>query len=87
MGTQMRSQAAGLLYGEGLVNQAAGIDAIESSTRAPNVVNVLLRPHVALEVQAPAGRFSAGSICGVCGAAGLDGVIARAAGETVSPAP
>ena len=40
-GTTMRtpgedeSLAAGLLYGEGIVNQAADIDAIESSTRRP----------------------------------------------------
>src|ERR1700681_2443794 len=47
-GTTMRtpgddeSLAAGLLYGEGIVNQAADIDALESSTRRPNVVNVRL---------------------------------------------
>src|ERR1700692_2626499 len=51
-GTTMRtpgddeSLAAGLLYGEGIVNQAADIEAIESSTRRPNVVNVRLHPAV-----------------------------------------
>src|SRR5208282_3507150 len=51
-GTTMRTPgddewlAAGLLYGEGIVNQAADIDAIETSTRRPNVVNVRLQPSV-----------------------------------------
>src|ERR1700736_6373941 len=84
-GTTMRtpgedeSLAAGLLYGEGIVNQAADIDAIESSTRRPNVVNVRLHSAVPMEVQTPARRFSAGSSCGVCGTTGLDAAIARAA--------
>src|ERR1700728_3909388 len=44
-GTTMRTPgddeylAAGLLYGEGLVNNVSDIEAIESSTRRPNVVN------------------------------------------------
>jgi FdhD protein len=71
--------AAGLLYGEGIVRSASDIEAIESSTRRPNVVNVRLHPSVRLEVQTPARRFSAGSSCGVCGTTGLDAAIARAA--------
>jgi FdhD protein len=71
--------AAGLLYGEGIVSSASDIDAIESSTRRPNVVNVRLHASVRLEVQTPARRFSAGSSCGVCGTTGLDAAIARAA--------
>src|ERR1700737_4514983 len=53
-GTTMRtpgddeSLAAGLLYGEGIVNRAADIEALESSTRRPNVVNVRLRSGVQL---------------------------------------
>jgi len=88
-GTTMRTPgddewlAAGLLYGEGIVNQASDIDAIESSTRRPNVVNVRLRPGVAIEVQTPARRFSAGSSCGVCGTTGLDAAIARAAATRI----
>jgi FdhD protein len=84
-GTTMRtpgedeSLAAGLLYGEGIVNHAADIDAIESSTRRPNVVNVRLRPSVQIVPNAPARLFSAGSSCGVCGTTGLDAAIARAA--------
>jgi FdhD protein len=84
-GTTMRtpgddeSLAAGLLYGEGIVNEAADIDVIESSTRRPNVVNVRLRPHVLIEMQTATRRFSAGSSCGVCGTTGLDAAIARAA--------
>src|ERR1700738_1104637 len=45
-GTTMRtpgddeSLAAGLLYGEGIVHQAADIEAIESGTRRPDGVNV-----------------------------------------------
>jgi FdhD protein len=84
-GTTMRtpgedeSLAAGLLYGEGIVNQAADIDAIESSTRRPNVVNVRLRPSVPIVPNTPARLFSAGSSCGVCGTTGLDAAIARAA--------
>jgi FdhD protein len=88
-GTTMRTPgddeqlAAGLLYGEGIINQAADIEAIESSTRRPNVVNVRLRPRVALEAQMPARRFSAGSSCGVCGTTSLDAAIARAAATRI----
>jgi FdhD protein len=76
--------AAGLLYGEGIVNRAADILAIETSTRRPNVVNVRLNPGVAMEFQAPARRFSAGSSCGVCGTTSLDAAIARAAATRIS---
>lgn len=84
-GTTMRTPgddenlAVGLLYGEGIVNQASDIDAVESSTRRPNVVNVRLRPEVQMEIQTATRRFSAGSSCGVCGTTGLDAAIARAA--------
>jgi FdhD protein len=89
-GTTMRTPgddeylAAGLLYGEGIVNAAADIDAIESSTRRPNVVNVRLHPQVQLDVQMATRRFSAGSSCGVCGATGLDAAIARAAATRIA---
>ena len=96
-GTTMRtpgedeSLAAGLLYGEGIVNQAADIDAIESSTRRPNVVNVRLHPTVQIVPNTPSRLFSAGSSCGVCGTTGLDAAIARAAAthipETGQAAP
>jgi FdhD protein len=88
-GTTMRTPgedewlAAGLLYGESIVNQAADIDAIETSTRRPNVVNVRLQSSVQIAVQAPARRFSAGSSCGVCGTTGLDAAIARAAATRI----
>src|SRR5450631_1739427 len=84
-GTTMRtpgddeSLAAGLLYGEGIVNQWSDIDVIESSTRRPNVVNVRLQQSVQIEPQMATRRFSAGSSCGVCGTTGLDAAIARAA--------
>jgi len=84
-GTTMRtpgddeSLAAGLLYGEGIVNQSADIDVIESSTRRPNVVNVRLRASVQIVPNTPSRLFSAGSSCGVCGTTGLDAAIARAA--------
>jgi len=89
-GTTMRTPgddeylAAGLLYGEGLVNQATDIEAIESSTRRPNVVNVRLNPNVQLEAQMATRRFSAGSSCGVCGTTGLDAAIARAAATRIA---
>jgi FdhD protein len=89
-GTTMRTPgddenlAVGLLYGEGIVNQPSDIDAVESSTRRPNVVNVRLRPEVRFELQPPTRRFSAGSSCGVCGTTGLDGAIARAAATRVA---
>jgi FdhD protein len=89
-GTTMRTPgddeylAAGLLYGEGMVDTAEDIDAIEASTRRPNVVNVRLRPHVQMEVQLATRRFSAGSSCGVCGTTGLDAAIARAAATRVA---
>lgn len=88
-GTTMRtpgddeSLAAGLLYGEGIVNRASDIDAIESSTRRPNVVNVRLKSTVTLETQLSPRRFSAGSSCGVCGTTGLDAAIARAAATRI----
>jgi FdhD protein len=84
-GTTMRtpgddeSLAAGLLYGEGIVNQAADIEALESSTRRPNVVNVRLHSSVQIVPNTPSRLFSAGSSCGVCGTTGLDAAIARAA--------
>lgn len=88
-GTTMRtpgddeSLAAGLLYGEGIVNAATDIAAIESSTRRPNVVNVRLHSSVQLDVQMATRRFSAGSSCGVCGTTGLDAAIARAAATRI----
>jgi FdhD protein len=84
-GTTMRtpgddeSLAAGLLYGEGIVNHPDEIEVIESSTRRPNVVNVRLRPSVQMEMATATRRFSAGSSCGVCGTTGLDAAITRAA--------
>jgi FdhD protein len=75
--------AAGFLYGEGIIESAADIDAIETSTRRPNVVNIRLGAHVALNIQIPARRFSAGSSCGVCGTTGLDAAIARAAATRI----
>ena len=89
-GTTMRTPgedewlAAGLLYGEGIVNRTADIDAIESSTRRPNVVNVRLRAEVSMEMQLATRRFSAGSSCGVCGTTGLDAAIARAAATRIA---
>jgi FdhD protein len=71
--------ALGLLFGEGILNQPHDVEAVESSTRRPNVVNVRLRPEVPMEVQTATRRFSAGSSCGVCGTTGLDAAIARAA--------
>jgi len=90
-GTTMRTPgddenlAVGLLYGEGIVNQVSDIDAVESSTRRPNVVNVRLRPDVHMEMQTATRRFSAGSSCGVCGTTGLDAAIARAAATRIAP--
>jgi FdhD protein len=89
-GTTMRTPgddehlAAGLLYGEGIVNAAADIEAIESSTRLPNVVNVRLHAQVQLDVRMATRRFSAGSSCGVCGTTGLDAAIARAAATRIA---
>jgi FdhD protein len=91
-GTTMRtpgddeSLAAGLLYGEGIVDRASDIDAIESSTRRPNVVNVRLKSTVTLETQLSPRRFSAGSSCGVCGTTSLDAAIARAAATRIDAA-
>jgi FdhD protein len=89
-GTTMRTPgddenlALGLLYGEGIVNHASDIDAVESSTRRPNVINVRLRPDVQMEIQTATRRFSAGSSCGVCGTTGLDAAIARAAATRIA---
>jgi FdhD protein len=88
-GTTMRTPgddeflAAGLLYGEGVVECAADITAIETSTRKPNVVSVRLAARVDLQLQAAPRRFSAGSSCGVCGTTGLDAAIARAAATRI----
>jgi FdhD protein len=84
-GTTMRTPgeddwlAAGLLYGESIVNKTADIEAVESSTRRPNVVNVRLASTVQIVPNTPSRLFSAGSSCGVCGTTGLDAAIARAA--------
>ena len=89
-GTTMRtpgddeSLAAGLLYGEGIVNKTLDIEAIESSTRRPNVVNVRLHSSVQIVPNTPSRLFSAGSSCGVCGTTGLDAAIARAAATHVA---
>ena len=88
-GTTMRTPgddealAIGLLHGEGIINAAADLDEVESSTRRPNVVNVRLRPEVPVELQMTVRRFSAGSSCGVCGTTGLDAAIARAAATRI----
>ena len=89
-GTTMRtpgddeSLAAGLLYGEGIVEHPRDIEVIEASTRRPNVVNVRLHSTVHMEAQFAARRFSAGSSCGVCGTTGLDAAIARAAATRIA---
>ncbi len=91
-GTTMRTPgddedlAVGLLFGEGIIDTASDIDAVESSTRRPNVVNVRLRPEVPMEMQTATRRFSAGSSCGVCGTTGLDAAIARAAASRIGGA-
>ena len=88
-GTTMRtpgddeSLAAGLLYGEGIINETSDIEAIETSTRRPNVVNVRLHSAVQIVPNTPSRLFSAGSSCGVCGTTGLDAAIARAAATRV----
>jgi FdhD protein len=69
--------AAGLLYGEGIIDRSQDLEAIESSTRRPNVVNVRLQAAVPLERPAAARQFSAGSSCGICGTTGMDAAIAR----------
>jgi FdhD protein len=92
-GTTMRTPgddeylAAGLLYGEGMVETASDIEAIESGTRRPNVVNVRLNPAVRMALQTATRRFSAGSSCGVCGTTGLDAAIARAAATRSAATP
>jgi len=89
-GTTMRTPgddenlAVGLLYGEGIINCLSDVDAVESSTRRPNVINVRLRPDVQMEMQTATRRFSAGSSCGVCGTTGLDAAIARAAATRIA---
>src|SRR5258708_32341982 len=67
-----------------MVNHPSEIDAVESSPRRPNVVNVRLRPDVHMEMQTATRRFSAGSSCGVCGTTGLDAAIARAAATRIA---
>ena len=77
--------AAGLLFGEGVVNAPGDLEAIETSTRRPNVVNVRLTTALAVDAQPAARRFSAGAACGVCGTTGLDAAIARAAASRIAP--
>jgi FdhD protein len=55
------SLAAGLLYGEGIVSKAADIEALESSTRRPNVINVRLHPRWSGRTRPLARRPSCGS--------------------------
>ena len=88
-GTTMRtpgndeSLAAGLLYGEGIVDKPSDIETIQLSTRRPNVVNVRLNPTVQIVPNTPSRLFSAGSSCGICGTTGLDAAIVRAAATHV----
>ena len=77
--------AAGLLFGESVVHDPGDLEAIETSTRRPNVVNVRLRAALAVDAQPAARRFSAGAACGVCGTTGLDAAIARAAASRIAP--
>ena len=77
--------AAGLLFGEGVVNAPGDLEAIATSTRRPNVVNVRLTTALAVDAQPAARRFSAGAACGVCGTTGLDAAIARAAASRIAP--
>ncbi|MDE2304027.1 MAG: formate dehydrogenase accessory sulfurtransferase FdhD [Gammaproteobacteria bacterium] len=77
--------AAGLLYGEGIVQSRDDIVAIEAGTRRPNVVYLRLRPDLEIDVPFAARRFSAGAACGVCGTTGLDAAIARAAAIRIDP--
>ncbi|HVC02792.1 MAG TPA: formate dehydrogenase accessory sulfurtransferase FdhD [Steroidobacteraceae bacterium] len=75
--------AAGLLFGEGLIEERRDIESIETGTRRPNVVNVRLRPGLAFATPLLVRRFSAGAACGVCGTTGLDASIARAAATRI----
>lgn len=90
-GTTMRTPgedeqlALGLLYGEGIVRSPSDVEAVESSTRRPNVVNVRMHSHVPMAEALATRRFSAGSSCGVCGTTGLDAAIARAAATRIAP--
>ena len=76
--------AAGLLFGEGLIDAADDIESIESGTRRPNVVYLRLRTDAPIEAPFAARRFSAGAACGVCGTTGLDQAIARAAATRIA---
>ena len=66
------------------MHHPSDVEAIEASTRRPNVVNIRLRSSVQLETPITARRFSAGSSCGVCGTTGLDEAIARAAATQIA---
>jgi FdhD protein len=76
--------AAGLLYGEAIIERWSDVERIETTTRRANVVNVRLQPHATLAVLPPPRRYSAGSSCGVCGTTSFDAVIERAAASRVS---
>ena len=76
--------AAGLLFGEGLIDSVDDIESIEAGTRRPNVVYLRLRAGAPIEAPYAARRFSAGAACGVCGTTGLDQAIARAAATRIA---
>jgi FdhD protein len=86
--------AAGLLYAEGIVNQNMDIETMafcvdEDVEQLYNIVNVQLRPDIAIDKEKFSRNVYAASSCGVCGKASLesltlDGCKALADGVQVS---
>jgi FdhD protein len=74
--------AAGFLYTEGILRRPDDIDRIQYSAECPsddllNIVDVRLRPGVAIDTSRSARTFYMTSSCGVCGKASLDAIRTR----------
>jgi FdhD protein len=71
--------AAGLLYGEGLIESAADLLAVQDADACgiENAVRVELRAELAAAARAQARSFYSTSSCGVCGKTAIDSVFVR----------
>ena len=70
--------AIGFLFTEGLIGQASDVNHIRSCGENDNVVKVLLKPEVSVNLAALKRNFYMTSSCGVCGKASIEGIKTRA---------
>ena len=69
--------AAGLLFGEGVVETAADLAALEAAPDAENRVLARLRPGLTFDARSAARSLPSTAACGVCGKTSIDAVFAK----------